>query len=133
MSNVHTIAGRSATSVEEERLALLITIQDNIQISVTENNASAHESMWLVSRNSLESLQRALSRQQLCAKLLHQAHVVDGLGDSICADFSLNVPWVNDLLAGSIWWERWGGLGGDRVGHLVNKLCGFGRMSLEIF
>lgn len=133
VSNVHGVTTWSTTSVEEEWLALLITIEDNVQISVTENNASAHKSMWLVSCNSLESLQRALSRQQLCAKLLHQAHVVDGLGDSICADFSLNVPWVNDLLSGGVWWERWCGLGSDRVGHFVNMLCAFQRMSLEIF
>ena len=133
MSNVHRVTTWPTASVEEEWLALLITIQDNVQISVTENNASAHKSMWLVSRNPLESLQRALGGQQLCAKLLHQAHVVDGLGDSICADFSLNVPWVNDLLAGSVWRERWCGLGGDWVGHFVKLCYGFVCMSREIF
>ena len=55
MAHVHAITARSPSGIQEEWLFPIIAIEDQIQISVTENYASAHESMRLMAGNSLES------------------------------------------------------------------------------
>jgi hypothetical protein len=97
MPNVHTITTRPSSSIQEERLSLLMTIQDQIEISMTENNPSSHKTMWLVSSHFLESLQIFLC-DLLRSPFLDQGVIIESFQDSICADLSSYVPWIDILL-----------------------------------
>lgn len=72
---MHTIATRSTARVEIERLALLMAIQDQAQITMAEDNPPTHESMWTAARDFLKALQQ-LWRDRCGAELPYQLVVV---------------------------------------------------------
>lgn len=76
VSHVHTITTRTTASVQVERLALLMQVEDLGQVTVTEHNAAAHESVRPVASDLLEALKDGRS-QRASAELLHQFVVVD--------------------------------------------------------
>ncbi len=57
MSEVHAVTARPSSSIEEEGLALLISIEDRFKISVAEDNAPTHVFVWFVASHSLKPLQ----------------------------------------------------------------------------
>jgi len=98
MTNVHTVTARSPPCVQEERFPSLMAVQNVIQVSMTENNSSPHEPMRPMPSHFFES--RQIFLQNLFGpELVNQSQVVNCFGDSICPNFSLDVPWVNTLLS----------------------------------
>ena len=61
MSDVHTIAARSASSVKEKGLTFLISIEDEVQFAVTKHNASAHEPVRTMPGNLMKSFEQFLA------------------------------------------------------------------------
>ena len=90
VANVDTVGGRAAAGVEEEGLALLVTVEDKLEVAVGEDDASAEEAMGLLARDPLEAIEESLV-DLLGAELLNQFVVVDGLDNAILADFALDL------------------------------------------
>ena len=55
MPDVHTIAAWASPGVQVERLSFLISVQYQIQISVTEDYASSHKSVWFFASDPLKA------------------------------------------------------------------------------
>lgn len=99
MSYMHGIATRTAARVQEERLPFLMSIQDHIEIAMTEHDASSHEAMWFVAGNALKPLQ-----QRRCdgrsAKIDHELVIVDGQELAGLVDSARHVEGSDDLSLG---------------------------------
>ena len=90
VAHVDTVGRRAAAGVEEEGLALLITVEDKLEVAVGEDNASPEEAMGLLARDPLEAIEQGLV-DLLGAEFLNQLVVVDGLDNTILADFALDL------------------------------------------
>ena len=90
MANVDTVGGRAAAGVEEEGLALLIAVENKLEVAVGEDNASPEEAMGLLAGDPLEAIEQGLV-DLLGAELLDQLIVIDGLDNAILADLALDL------------------------------------------
>lgn len=90
VANVDTVGGRAAAGVEEEGLALLIAVENKLEVAVGEDNASPEEAMGLLAGDPLEAIEQGLV-DLLGAELLDQLIVIDGLDNAILADLALDL------------------------------------------
>ena len=90
MANVDTVGGRTAASIEEKGLALLIAVENKLEVAMGEDNASPEEAMGLLAGDPLETVEQGLV-DLLGAELFDQLVVVDGLDNTILADFALDL------------------------------------------
>ena len=90
MSDMDGVGGRSAAGIKEERLALLVAVQDGLEVSVGEDDTSSEETVRLLSGYALESGEQILADES-SSEFLNQFGVVDCLNDTICADLSRNL------------------------------------------
>lgn len=86
VADVHAVGARTATGVEEKGLALLVSVEDVLEFAVAEDDATAHEAVGAVARDSFEPLEEGLV-DALGAELDNQLVVVDGLDVSMFIDF----------------------------------------------
>ena len=77
MSHVHAIAARSASRVHEEWLALLMPVEDQVELPMAKDDAPAHESMRLMAGYSVEPFEELLA-DEIRPKVPHQLIVVHG-------------------------------------------------------
>lgn len=99
MSNVHAVTTRSTARVEEEGLTLLMLVQNLRQVTVTEDNASAHETMRPVASHLLEALQKC-SIDRCGAKLACELLIVDRQELARLIDSAGDIEWCDDLANG---------------------------------
>ena len=96
MPQVHAIAARPAAGVEEERLALLVPVEDPVELAVREEHAPAEEDVRAVAREPFEPLeQRSVDTPR--AELVDELVVVDRELLPIRRDRALDIPRSNDL------------------------------------
>lgn len=111
MTNVHAVTARTTTSVQEERLILLIAVQDTRQVTVAEEDLSSQKAMGSVAGDLLEALQQSII-DETGTKLSNELVVVNGLSLAILANFSRHRPGIDVLLASGLGlpllldWER---------------------------
>jgi Ni,Fe-hydrogenase III small subunit len=99
VSHVHAVTAGSTSSVEVERLALLMAVQDLSQLAVTEHNAAAHETVRAVAGHLLEALEQVGSERS-GAELANKLVVVDGQQLASLIDTSRHIERGNDLTDG---------------------------------
>lgn len=75
MPDMHAVTTRAPAGVQEERLAFLMPIQDDVQFAMAEDDSSAHEAMRAMASNSLEAFQQLVAEQS-CAEFLNQLVIV---------------------------------------------------------
>lgn len=63
MPQMHCIAGRPASRVQEKRLAGLILIQDPVEVAMREKQAPSEPAVWLVAGEALEALEKLVVDQ----------------------------------------------------------------------
>lgn len=86
MADVHAVGAGPAARVQEERLALLIAIENDLKVSVTEDYTAAHEAMGSVAGDSFEALEKGLV-DLLGAELDNQLVVVNCLDIAVLVNF----------------------------------------------
>ena len=119
MSHMHAITARSAPRVQKKRLALLMPIQDQIELSMAKDDASTHESMGPMARYSLEPVEKILV-DEICAKVPHKLVVVHRQKLARLIHSTRNIKRRDDLLdslgrrgflcqaqVGERWWLSW--------------------------
>lgn len=97
MPNVHTITARSSAGIQEETLSSLVLVENEVQVSVTEDNSSAQETMRLVACDFLESFQ-ILLLNELGPKLFDECQIIDCFRDAVDTDLSRYIVWIDALL-----------------------------------
>lgn len=60
---MHTVTTGTTPSIKVERLALLMTVQNLVELTVTEDNATAHETVRAMTRYFLEALEQVWSER----------------------------------------------------------------------
>lgn len=90
MTNVHTVTTWSTPGIQEERFSSLMSIQNEIQIPMTEHNSSAHKTVRFVSGDFLKSGQVVL-QNLLSTEFVDQLQVVDCFRNTIFANLSRNI------------------------------------------
>lgn len=58
MPQMHRIAGRPASRVQEKRLPSLIPVQDPIEVAMGEKQAPSEPAVWLVAGEALEAQEK---------------------------------------------------------------------------
>lgn len=96
MAQMHAIATWPAASVEEERLPLLIPVQNLVEITMRKEHPPAKEDVRAVARQSLETLQERRI-DAAGTKLVYELVVVDRQLLAVLGDGALDVPGSYDL------------------------------------
>jgi len=104
VSHVHAITAGATASVKVERLALLMTVQDLGQFAVAEHNASAHETVWPVAGDLLETL-KDIRGERTSTELAREFLIVDWQELARLVDTTGDIEGGDDL-SGSL--RRWG-------------------------
>ena len=77
MADVHAVAAWPPSSVEVERLTLLVAVQYEIQLAMAKDYPSPEKPMGSVACDTLEPSKQVWS-DWVCAELLDQLVVIDG-------------------------------------------------------
>lgn len=106
--DVDAIGGWSAARVQKERLPLLITVQDGLEVAVGEDDSAAQEMVRALARDALEAGEQ-LVVDLLGAELVDQLVVVDGLDHAVGADLARHLCRASSCQRSleGLWRECW--------------------------
>lgn len=90
VTDVDAIGRGAPAGIEEEGLASLISVEDELEVAVREDNSSTQEAMWLLPCHTLEPVQQRLV-DLLGSEFLHEFVVVNGFDNAVVANFSRNL------------------------------------------
>jgi len=96
MPHVHAVTAWAPPCVQEKWQSLLISLQDQLQVSMREKHAPSQQDVWPVSSGYLEPFED-LWAYPLGTKLINQATIVNGLHLSI-DDSTFHFPGCDILL-----------------------------------
>jgi hypothetical protein len=97
MPDVHDIAAGASAGVDEEGLLSLMLVEDQVEITVRKDDASAKEAVQLMPSNSLKSGQQCII-DELRPELVDEFIVVDWLHRAVFSDLARYAPGI-DILA----------------------------------
>jgi hypothetical protein len=132
MTEMHRVGGRSTSSVKEERLALLISVEDFLKVAVGEEHSTAEEDVRTVTGELFEALKK-LRGNAPGSELVQELLIVDGGDVSGGVNLSGNLPRVDILASGRGGSGVLGNVGvGESFGSNLGGLGCVGHRVLEL-
>lgn len=85
--NMNAVGRGPAARIQEERLAALVPIEDDLKVSVGKYDAPTQKVVRALAGHALEAGEQ-LVVDLLCAELVDQLVIVDGLDHTVLTDFA---------------------------------------------